>query len=184
MARLPIFLGVILFFAAAAHADEVYFYSGNALTGDPGCNCSIGGDFITVKALGPNTPFSTFTPLMFSFTAGSETFSSANAVSSTFLVITDDIGNPMEWEFKITNSDHETITSVFLTGSGEDLLQNGSTDVAKNIDRPGNWTSAKTSTPGTSGVPEPPALWCLALGLALLGLAFGTRRGCYGRAAD
>lgn len=189
---LSISAAMVVFAAALAplaHADTIYTYTGQAFTqfnNGYTCQsqygeCGIAGWFSFTSPLGDD--FSgTVTPLAFSFTDGTQTFSSDpsspnystafdEGTPGVISLTTDANGNIQYWDFSVDLNSNTAWNLQSLAGAGgsEDLATAYTSGPAKNVDAPGTWTETDTT-------PEP-ATWSLmgAGVLALLGFAVKRR---------
>ena len=157
---------LVVAFAGAAKADEVYTYTGAPFTVFDGLSCpsvcSISGSFTLPSAIGPSQTVLNITPLSFSFTDGATTFNSSNSVFQDVGFVTDAAGNISLWLFgTFGNSGLSLISANLGPGQAGDLGANNNHFAATCA--PGSWKAVAT--------PEPSALLLLSAGLVgLLGL--------------
>lgn len=168
----------VALFAPSSKADTVYSYVGNPfnLFGPTGAcppHCGVTGSFTVSTPLLPSSSYF-ITPLSFSFTDGSVTFTQDNVTSSAFGFVTNAQGLIKEWNLNWYNA-----TMAMFSGTGPspiicpvgcsntDVIITLPTDfIAGEQNDPGTWTST------TTGVPEPPSLSLLCIGLlGLVGLS-------------
>ncbi len=159
--------------AAPAKADSTYTYTGNPFTGFYGgasCppSCSLSGSFTVSSPLAPGLVFGTVTPVSFSFTDGGFTITSSD-YSGNIFVDTNSLGQIDGWQIDIVSgpsSSHYQIVST-LSGDQGSYYTTSTSSQAYNSEDPGTWAAS------TTGVPEPPSLVMLSIGiLALAMLSF------------
>jgi hypothetical protein len=163
LSKSSLFLAVFLLFCGkSAFATPVtYTYSGATCT--PAC--SISGSFTLSAALGDN--FAGFiNPSSFSFTDGSLTISSADALTiNSFFVTTNASGTITGWNIILEVSPTDFIdASCCAGGFAVTVSQNGGSFAALS-GNPGVWSQSSS----TSTAPEPSSLFLLGTGLLGLG---------------
>lgn len=184
-------IALLLALAATSRADETYTYSGNKFTsfsGTAACPsvCGISGSFTLASALPDDAAFPTSpTPLTYSFTDGSFTWTPSNSSLAVFEFGTNSSGGIDAWIisiFQTTNVEDTLYTcgssvcgsSFHYTGyDNSQLVQRSPLDILANalvVNNAGTWVASASA--GT--VPEPSGL--LLLGMGIIGLSSIRRR--------
>jgi hypothetical protein len=180
-----LFAGCILALPLAA-STITYTYTGNDFTfAQPPTyskSDSVSGYFTLASPLGDSLVDYSFTPTIYSFTDGVQTFTNASPPSTvTFAVDTDLSGNISEWYVFLQNPDPGSTTSqtyTVETGYGSDVTaltrDFGNVPVGQAEGQGGNsfdqgsWKAS--SSGGGSTVPEPSNVALVGLGLLGIGL--------------
>jgi hypothetical protein len=138
----------------AAEADTIYTYTGNPFTRANSpytTNDFISGSFDLATPLGNNFPFTTISPISFSFSDGVQMISSSSpAISSSsviFQVQTNSAGVPSNWNISI----HLTpgASAIITTATRDFASQIDPLVTAVNFNHPGAWSV--TTTPPVPG---------------------------------
>jgi hypothetical protein len=157
-------------FAPSSKADTTYSYVGNpfnqfAPTESCPPHCRITGSFTASTPLLPSSSYF-ISPLSFSFTDGSVTFTQDNVTSSAFGFITDAQGLITGWNLNWFNANNVAMFSGTGTSvicpvgcSNTDVILTLGSFVAGEQNDPGTWTMT------TTGVPEPSSLSLLCFGM-------------------
>lgn len=148
----------------SALADSQYTYTGKDFTsfgGGDSCptTCSISGSFTLATAIGPDNIVFFITPESWSFTDGTQKFSSSNSVFEDLGFETNSSGNIIEWVFAVSSDSLPIYIESAYTGPGTafDLSTNDDTGAYASNTKPGTWA--------VSTVPEPSELLLLCVGL-------------------
>jgi hypothetical protein len=160
--------------APTAHADTMYIYTGNQFTTFSGfaCppDCAISISFTVSSPLGDNFN-GDVTPTSFSYTAGSEKYSSSGIIpeSELFDITTDGSGAIIYWTTHASDIPGAFLASDHVSnGFEEDVVciepACYSGQFADNFNSPGVWTSSVVTA-----TPEPSSLLLLCTGLLGLG---------------
>jgi hypothetical protein len=150
--------GLIALGAAQSTADTTYTYTGNHFTtalSPYTTNDFISGSFDLATPLDNNLPFTSITPLSFSFSDGVQTFlSTTPGLLFSFFIQTDATGIPSSWDIVVgTDPLHalRTINSgppgpgVSLIADVAELMMFTDAPSAFNLDSPGTWSVTTTA---------------------------------------
>jgi hypothetical protein len=165
-------IAVLAVCAPGSRADSTYTYTGNAFNqfgGTFACptDCAVAGSFTVLNPLAPNSS-GFFTPLGFSFEDGNFTFTPLNTTSSAFGVVTDSMGNIVQWNLNWFIGSLAMFSNTGVTAVCTDTIKCKVIDViasptsfAAVSDAPGIWSSSTQA-------PEPSTIFLLTLTLLML----------------